>query len=495
MTKRLGKASSGKYLVIGNLVSKVFVLAGSIVLARILFPEDYGYLVIATLFDGVFNLFSISGFETYYIQKRDITDEQDTVLLGVCYWLRIRQSIVLFVLQVLIGFGLWIWNDATLGLMVVILAINHLINIIGKDSEANLSKSLDFKPIAISNILRDVSGAIIKVLFAVSGYGPLSFVLGQVLSSIPRAIYLKRVHNLRVQVVRKSDEIKKIIKFARDVFFNTVGAYLTSQADAAIVASFYPKSLVGSYHFAKKQSGLPFNFLMVPLNPMIFSYISKYRNAQEKLITKFSSTGVLINFMVLPFFIFAFFELEELISLVFGAKWIGTAPIVKIFLIYFMFQFVSYPSGYLPTALGSPGKKARISFICFGFLILALLTSAYFEAPMIAYAWAYVSIYMIKDVWVGSLGFRLLGNITYFRFLRNRLVLLGYLFILLMAAIALYFSALPIVYKVLLFVTVHLFLMFISLRYIYTEVLISALRELGGDRIISKLQFFHRGES
>ena len=485
-------AASGKYLVTGNLISKVFVLAGSIALARILFPEDYGYLVIAYLFDGIFNLFSISGFETHYIQKQDITAEEDLELLGACYWLRIRQSIVLFFIQLSLGLGIWWYHDKILGWMIGILAISHIINIFGKPNEAYLSKKLEFKAIAISNFIRDIVGVVTKIFFALLGFGPISFVLGQILSYIPRAAYLMRANSLSLIINRKHKDIPRIMSFGRAVFFNTVGAYLTSQADAAMVATFYPKHSTGLYQFARKQSSMAFNFTLMPLNPLILSYISKFKTTQDILIEKFSAAGNLIMFIMIPLFVFAYVEIFELVTFVFGQKWIESAPIVRIFLIYYIFQFVSYPSGFLPTALGHPGKKAKISFICFGIMVGALFVLAYYKAALINYALVYMIGYMIKDIWVGVLGFNLLGSISYFSFIKDRFSLIGYLVLSGFIVAAIHFSGLYIIYKVLIFGALQLSLMFLALKYFYHHPLMSSLESLGGEKVMSKLDFLRK---
>lgn len=483
-------AESGRYLVTGNLISKVFVIAGSIALARILFPEDYGYLVIAYLFDGIFNLFSISGYETYYIQSRDLNLEDDMKLLGACYWLRVRQSIVLFVLQLVLGIGIWHYNDPILGWMIGILSLTHIINIFGKPNEAYLSKNLNFKPVAISNFVRDIVGVVTKIAFALLGFGPISFVLGQIISLIPRAAILMRANKLNLQMQRKYSDIPKIMSFGRAVFFNTVGAYLTSQADAAMVATFYSKSSTGIYQFARKQSSMVFNFTLMPLNPLILSYVSKLKGTPELLIEKFKATGNMIMFIMIPLFIFAYVEIQDLVTFVFSQKWIDSVPIVRIFLIYYIFQFISYPSGFLPTALGHPAKKAKISFICFGFMVICLFILAFYKSALINYALVYVIGYMIKDIWVGVVGFNLLGaKSNYFTFLKDRLLLVGYLIVAGIMVVSIHLTGFYIVYKVIIFVFFQILLMLISIKYVYPQPLFYAIESLGGEKVLSKLNF------
>lgn len=483
------QASSGKYLVWANLVSKVFVFIGSILLARILFPEDYGYLLIAALFDGFFNLFSISGFETYYIQQRDLSDAEDEDLLAACFWLRLRQSVILFFVQLLLGVGLWLFRDPILGQMIGILSFQHLLNIIGRPNEAYLSKNLRFRPIAISNFIRDVLSPGLKMVFALTGFGPLSFVLGQVIAIVPRELYLRRSIGVRPRILRKHEEFKNIMPFARAVFLNTSGAYLTSQADAAIVSAFYPKALVGFYNFSKKQAGLPYNLFLGPLNPLILSYISKFKFEQKKLLLKFDSVGFLLMLIVLPIFIYGLVDIESLIAFVFGEKWLESAGLVRVFLLYFCYQFISYPSGFLPTSLGKPGIKARISYICFAFLIVALLMLARAGAELIYYAWTYVLIYFIKDFWVGLVGFRILGQSTYSGFIMTRIRYIHFLIIALLISLLLLQTDFNVAVRVLIFLSVQYTITLTMVKFFHSEKMRSSLVEIGAGSFTRKLKF------
>ena len=483
------QASSGKYLVWANLASKIFVFTGSILLARILFPEDYGYLLIAALFDGFFNLFSISGFETYYIQQRDLTDAEDGDLLAACFWLRLRQSIILFFVQLLVGTVLWVFHDPILGQMICILSFQHLLNIIGRPNEAFLSKNLRFKPIAVSNFIRDVLSPGLKILFALTGFGPLSFVLGQVISIVPRELYLRRSIGVSPRILRKHKDFKKIMPFARSVFLNTSGAYLTSQADAAIVSAFYPKALVGFYNFSKKQSGLPYSLFLSPLNPLILSYISKFKFEQQKLLKKFDSVGFLLMLVVLPIFIYGIVDIDSVIVFVFGDKWLDSADLVRVFLLYFSYQFISYPSGFLPTSLGRPGIKAGISYVCFVALIIALFILARTGADLIYYAWTYVIIYFIKDFWVGLVGFRILGQSTYSGFILARFRYIHFLIVAIILSVALMQFELNVAVKVGIFLLAQYGIALSFVKFFHAETLRISLIEMGAGGVTKKLRF------
>ncbi len=432
-------------------------MLSSIVLARLLFPEDYGYMAVAMLFDGFFNLFTITGFETYYVQKRNLDKEEDLFLLGKVFFLRIRQSIVLFVLQLGLGIGLYFFKDQTLGWMLIILSTNHLLNLVGKPEETYLTKRIDLTKVALSNFLRDTVSSVAKIGFAYAGFGALSFVIGQTIGVLPRIFILKRAIKLKVKVIKEGEDLGEIFKFGRAVFMNTVGAFLTSQADSAILAAFYPKRELGLYQFARKQSSLLFNILLAPLASFILSYISKLKHEPTQLQKKFDAIGLLIMYFITPGFVFLMFHLREFVVLVFGDKWVESIDITQIFLFYYILQFITYPSGYILTAIGKPDIKAKISWGFSAFMIATFFLMAYFGAPLWVYATFYGVTYTIKDMVVGIVSFRHLEGISFFKFVGRRFKDYPYLSIMLLSTWGISLLNVHFVVSLILFLTVMLF--------------------------------------
>ncbi len=66
MTSKVIKA--GKVVLIGSFVSRGISALSSIILARLLFENDYGALVIATIFTGLIAQIGGMGYEIYYLQ-------------------------------------------------------------------------------------------------------------------------------------------------------------------------------------------------------------------------------------------------------------------------------------------------------------------------------------------------------------------------------------------------------------------------------------------
>lgn len=488
MSNEYGAKMSVIYNFSGSILSKIITIATSILLARILFPEDYGYLVIAFIFEGFFGLFSISGFETYYIQKRDVKNtDEDMYILGVCWKLRLRQSIILFLIQIFVSVLLYIYRDPILGKMIFTLSFLHVLNIIGRPREAYASKLLNFKPIAQSNALSDIVTSLTKIIFALLGFGPLSFVFGQVLGAVSKGMFIVMKVKINIKSIKDSILSKEVMRFGRSVFFNSAGAYLMQQTDRIFITSYYPLAASGIYQFSKNQGAWLNNFILYPQNSLAMSYLSKKKDNPIELMAKLKSAGNLIGGFVTPIFILIFIYADWFILSVFGIKWIEAAPIMRVFLFYYYFQFIMYPTNGILTALGKPEIKAKISWSLFIIIALALLLISYYQISIIWYALTFVISYTILDIVIGWKGVNLLGY-SYLEFIAARFT--SYLFIILCSSLfygIIKLSVLSLTLRLILSTLGYFMLLIFCYKLVFKSSWRADIIEVTGEKLIIKL--------
>ncbi|WP_235299283.1 oligosaccharide flippase family protein [Portibacter marinus] len=421
-----GGAISARYIFISNILSKIVLFFGSIILARVLSVEDFGYLLTLNILFGFINLFSISGYEFYFIQNKDYQGDQEMVLLRQVFNLRIIQSILLFIITNGIAFYIWIYNDPVLAKLLSISSFLFLIALISKPEEAQLSKSLDFKRISISRFARDVGAALSKIGFAFAGLGPLTFSYGNLVGNTVYSLMIKAKHNLsllrKTTFADKVEEYSKIRKFGFNLFLNTSGSYFTKQVDKFFVASYFDKNVQGNYQFANNYASYTFNAVIAPQTSMVLSLMAKNREHTQYLLKLFKYYGVVAIFLLCPVILYVIIFAKQLIPLVFGSKWEGAVFLFQIFSIYYLLKVVLYPTNGILTSMGRPDIKARITIISFVITIPILIYVSFMGYQIATYAIIFVTISTISDGLCAYRGFQLM-QASYFRFLGDRLVL------------------------------------------------------------------------
>lgn len=159
----------------------------SIVLARILAPEDYGIVALVTIFITISNVFIENGFSTALIQKKD-ADDLDFSSVFYCNMLI---SIILYIIIFFLSpFVARFYDNMQLIPVLRILAISVLVSGVKSIQNAFVSRKMIFKKFFICTSVGTIASAIIGIWMAYKGYGVWALVAQQLTNTIIGTIML-----------------------------------------------------------------------------------------------------------------------------------------------------------------------------------------------------------------------------------------------------------------------------------------------------------------
>ncbi len=399
---------AGKVVLIGSFISRGISALSSIILARLLFENDYGALVIATIFTGLISQIGGMGYEIYYLQYKGSEEEKAKVLDQV-FNLRLVTNAIMFIIQIIIGFGLILLTDDKMsGGIILIMSFSLLLEGFNAPNEVILKNRMDFRKITIGNILKEFFSTIGKVGGALIGIGGYCFGIGPVLGSLTRMIYLLKVQKYRPERLNWNKLIiKKVFDFGKHVLFGSAAMYAVQQVDRILLSLFFPKNIVGQYGFAWGVGAAPFTYLVSPQQQLIMTYTTRYKSGDTTLFKKLIIVQRIISLLILPVMIVLVVYTREFISLIYSERWFHVAEIVKLLLVYYTVLSLLFPFTSLLTGLGYPHITSKISFIKAGFLIVLLLgVINIWQGELIAYIIAFCSISLIFDIIKVALGIK-----------------------------------------------------------------------------------------
>lgn len=423
----MGGASASKYIFLSNILSKLILIISGVFLSRILPVEDFSYLLVLNMGFGFINLFSISGYEFYYIHNNKFGGADNLQLLRQVFNLRIIQSLLLFFVTNAVAIVAYFYGDPLLGKLFAISSFLFIIGLISKPEETKLSKDLNYKVISIAGFIRDLLASISKVVFALAGLGPLTFSLGNIVGNFFYSAIIKFKANLKLLRHTGNSTVvpyKDIQKFGFQLFLNGAGGFFTKQIDKLFVASFFEKTDQGLYEFSHKYASYAFNATISPQSGMVLSLMSKHRDSPEYLLKLFRHYGILVSVSLIPFTFFVFLVAEELIPMIFGVKWMGAVDLFRVFIVYYFLKVFFYPANGLLTSFGMPEVKARITIISALFLIPILGLLTWLEVSILYYSFAFILISSMTDFICMQKGFKLLSYSS-LTFIMSRLAFLA----------------------------------------------------------------------
>jgi O-antigen/teichoic acid export membrane protein len=391
--------SAGKSVLLGSFLSKGISILGSVVLARLLIPDDYGALVLSMVIAGLIQQLGSMGFELYYLQfKGSIEDRLD--ILEQVFNLRLVTNILLGTIQFIIGIFIYYYSDdlVTSGI-ILFLSFSLIIEGFNSPQETLLKDDFEFKKITLGNVYKELISTISKLVGAYLGFGGLVFGIGPFLGSVIRLIYLKNVVDYKPRYFNwKKPIVTKPLFFGLHNLLGGFGLYLIQQADKIFLSTFFDKTSIGYYSFSWSNASILNNYIINPQGQVILSFITKYKPGDSELFYKLNLLMRLYVLIVVPLMIILGGFLNEIVILVFTEKWIPSISLIQILLIYFTINIILSPFMPVLTGLGFSKINTKQVFQRAILLVPSLFLAAYFGLGLFYYLIIFISINILFEL-------------------------------------------------------------------------------------------------
>ena len=293
-----------------------------IVLARLLSPEEYGLIGIATIFTSVLLGIVDSGFSNAIIRKQDAKDEDFNTL----FLINMAISIALFV--VLFSSAPWIaffFDRPQLIPLVRVMGLLLILQALSIVQYTILSRRIDFKTKTKANVIAALSSGLIGIGMAFAGSGVWSLV-GQQLSrqlifSICLWIYNKWWPQLRIS----TESLHYMWGFGWKILISGLVYNIWNQLYQVVVGKFYSPATLGQYSRSKEYAGLFSSGMTNIVQRVTFPVLAQVQDDKERMISGYRRIIKDTMFITAVILISMGAVAEPLIYCLIGPKWYEAA--------------------------------------------------------------------------------------------------------------------------------------------------------------------------
>ena len=299
----------------------------TIILARLLVPEDFGTLALLALFLGIANLFVDAGFSVALIQKKDITHVDESTV----FWFNIGAA--LLVMLVLFVISPWIADFFALPVLkplTMLMACNILISALGSIHNTLLTKRLDFKtPVKVGAISTIISGSV-GVYMAWADYGVWALAGGAISNTVAGTLLLWAFSPWRPLFTFSGQSFRRLGSFGGWMFSAHFLDTLYQRGYTLLIGKFYGTYDLGIYNRADSTQQLPANMLTSVLSRVAFPLFSSVSQDKQRLRRGVRLSVRSITLMTAPTMVGLSVLAVPFIRVVFGEQWLPAAPILQI---------------------------------------------------------------------------------------------------------------------------------------------------------------------
>lgn len=374
-----------------------FIIA--LILARHLSRADYGLIGSVAVFSSLAIIFVESGFSQALIRKQD-ADETD---YNTVFIFNLIISIVLyFILFFSAPYISEFYRQPQLATICQVLFLGLPINALYLVPLTQLTKALDFKTIAKSNISAVLISGSIGITLALNKYGVWSLVIQQVIFHLVRLLFFHFSIHWKPKLLFSFQVIRNFWSFSINVLGTSVLNAFFNNIYNIILGRFYNIQQLGDYTQANKLSEtFNYSFLVIltsssyPVFVQVQHDENRFRQIYRELVKKSSivTFPVLITLIAIAY---------PLIPVLLSDKWIQVVPYFQLVCSASLFAVLYSLTINALNARGKSGTTFRLELIKKGLILASVLVCFKFgiSAMLIGYVVASYISYLISILYL-----------------------------------------------------------------------------------------------
>ncbi len=339
-------------------VKFVLQIATTIVLARLLSPDDFGLQGMVGVMTGFLALFRDAGLGMATIQWLEVTHEQTSTL----FWINVAVGAILAALcaalaPLLVAF----YHEPRLYWVAVVSGATFLLNGLAAQHGALLQRGMRFVTQAKIDVLSLTVGSATGVVMALLGCRYWSLVgMAMATSTVGAAAVWFAVPWLPGPPRRRSG-IRSMLHFGGLATCNSFVVFLAWNTEKLLLGRFWGADALGLYGRAYQLVTLPVQQLNTAVTGVAFPTLSRIQHDAERLARSFLRGYSLLISLTVPITITSALFAEEVVSIVLGAKWMEAAPIFRALAPVALVFAVANPLSWLVMSTGRAGRALSIS--------------------------------------------------------------------------------------------------------------------------------------
>jgi teichuronic acid exporter len=298
-----------------------------IVLARLLFPEQFGLIGMLTIFMAIIRTFLDSGFGAALIQKKEITQ---TDICSIFYF---NILVGLATAGLLCLIAPWIaafYNQPVLTGLTRALSLTVIIDSFGMIQGTILVKQINFKTQTKVSLISGALSGIIGVTLAAYGFGVWSLVVQQVSASLFSTISLWSFSSWRPALIFSFSSLRNMFGFGSRLLFSGLLNQIFDNLYYVVIGRLFSAADLGYFTRAKTMNDLPTQTLSGMVGRVTFPVFSTIQDDPARMkrgLKKALTILVLVNF---PMMIGLAVIARPLVLVMLTEKWIACVPYLQL---------------------------------------------------------------------------------------------------------------------------------------------------------------------
>lgn len=301
-----------------NVVQFGVAFVVSIVLARLLSPDDYGLIGIITIFTTVCTAIINGGFSSALIRTKDPSEDD----YNTAFIINLGLSLVLYSIVFLCSpFIADFFGREELVALTRVSSFTMVIGALAIVQQVRLTKRIDFKTQTKITLIASVVSGMIGIAMALLGMGVWALVFQGIISQMLRTILLWFFNRWSPSLSFSKESFNRLFGFGWKMMVSGILDSIWTQLYQVVVGKFYSPATLGQYTRAKQFSSLFSSNLTSVIQRVTFPVLSDIQDEKERMIAAYRKIIKTTMFMTFALMFALGAVSEPLLYCLIGEKW------------------------------------------------------------------------------------------------------------------------------------------------------------------------------
>jgi O-antigen/teichoic acid export membrane protein len=359
----------------------------SIILARLLSPNEYGIISVVMIFITLCDALVTGGFGNALIQKKE-ADELDFSTMLVC---SMSLSVVLYIVLFFAAPSIAKFYDMQLLQPVVrVLGLRVLITGINTIQQAKIRKAMQFKKFFFSTLFGTVISAFVGIIMAYYGFGVWALVAQYLTNATIDTFALFIMNKWVPKLCFSMERAKQLMGYGWKVLATTMVYTVEGNFRSLIIGKVFGSTDLAYYDQGKKFPNLLVSNINTSISKVMLPALSEYQDNLvhlKKMCRRSIRTGV---FLLCPMLIGLISVADTFVTVILTDKWAACVPYLRILTIVFLVRPLTTTCQQAIMAIGRSDITLKIEIIINVIAITLLCVSVFWLRSILMIAWSNV---------------------------------------------------------------------------------------------------------
>jgi O-antigen/teichoic acid export membrane protein len=343
-------------------------IASTLILARLLVPDDFGVVAMAALVTGLVDVVFDFGLNTALIQNTQArSSHYDTAWTIRLVEGALAAAAVAAVAPFVAG---W-FQDARLTTVLQVLALGFIVSAAENIGVVTFQKELRFAADFRFAFSKRITGFVVTVLLAWWLRSYWALIAGGLAGRLAGLALSYRMHPMRPRL--SWAEARSLFGVSQWMVMRSVLIYLNANVDRMLLGRRAAADVLGGYALSAQVAAMPSTELLAPLNRVLFPALVRAREDPRELRRVFLLAQGVQVFLAVPLSVGLVVLADELVLLLLGPAWRFVVPVMQVLALANIAQAINASGIYLLMTVGQFARQALATFVQLaGFLALAL---------------------------------------------------------------------------------------------------------------------------